>query len=255
MTFNLRTDFPLDLNNRWRFRASIVYEIFEKYESDIIGVQELNNLMYQDMAGYLKNYNIVGLPRSKKNSGERNDILVLKKHEILEHNTFWLSRTPEKSGSSLWYSMFPRICTTAAIKLHEGRIVRIYNTHLDCFTPKARRVGLRKIIEYMRVKYEEERVPIILMGDFNARPNSKLIREFSKELIGKQHFISVQEKNKELYSNSTMSKFRGAKKGPHIDYIFVSPDFEIINAEIIEYHIKGRYPSDHYPVKAEIFLR
>ena len=32
MTFNLRTDFPLDINNRWNKRKEIVYEIINNNE-------------------------------------------------------------------------------------------------------------------------------------------------------------------------------------------------------------------------------
>lgn len=90
MTFNLRTDFPLDINNRWRNRASIVYEVFDKYKCDIVGVQELNNIMFRDISRNVEGFNIVGKPRTKKISMERNDILVAKEHEVIESNTFWL---------------------------------------------------------------------------------------------------------------------------------------------------------------------
>ncbi len=255
MTFNLRTDFPLDINNRWRKRSSIIYEVFEKYKCDIVGVQELNNMMFSDISRNVEGYNIVGQPRSERISMERNDILVSKEHEIIENNTFWLSNSPDKVGTSLWYSVFPRICTTATIRLKGGTTVRIYNTHLDCFSSKARRVELRKIVEYMDKKYEEDRLPVILMGDFNATPGSRLIKDFANDSGSKRRFIAVQEYNKDIYGRSTMSNFRGTKKGRHIDYIFVSEEFEIVNTEIVDYHINGKYPSDHYPIIADLVIR
>ena len=85
MTFNLRTDFPLDINNRWNKRKEIVYEIINNNDFDIIGVQELNNKMFKDLTSEISNYNFVGAPRSKRYFIERNDILVSTRHRILEY--------------------------------------------------------------------------------------------------------------------------------------------------------------------------
>lgn len=252
MTFNLRTDFILDINNRWKHRSDIVYEVIKRYNCDIIGVQELTEKMLNDIKENINNYNIVGKARSQKLFIERNDILVSKKHKIIEYDTFWLSNNPNKQGSSVWYSMYPRICTTAVIELENNKIIRVYNTHLDCLLPKAREYGLKKIGEYIEKQYKKDKLPIILMGDFNANPNSKLIRNFSNGNYSTNKFIAVQEFKKDIYGISTMSKFRGNKKGYHIDYIFISEEFKIIDTNIIDYNKNGKYPSDHYPVIADL---
>lgn len=254
MTFNLRTDFIFDVNNRWKSRKAIVYEVIKKYDCDIIGVQELTNKMFDDIANNLKDYNIVGAPRSKKIFVERNDILIKKEHKVLEDKTFWLSRNPDEVGSSIWYSLYPRICTTALIEMSNGERIRVYNTHLDCLLPKAREYGLMKIGKYIEEQYNKDGLPIILMGDFNATPNSNLINNFKAGKYGKNKLIAVQDKKKEIYNMSTMSKFKGNKIGYHIDYIFVSEEFKIKDTKIIDYHNNGKYPSDHYPIKAIIEL-
>ena len=252
MTFNLRTDFPLDIKNRWNKRKEIVYEVIKNNDFDIIGVQELNNKMFNDLTSNISNYNFVGMPRSKKFFSERNDILVSTKHRILNYNTFWLSEKPNEIGSNVWYSVFPRICTTALIELDDGNIIRVYNTHLDFLFPKAREYGLKKIGEYMESQHEKDDYPAMLMGDFNASPSSKAIREFTEGKYSSKKFIAVQENKKDLYSMSTLSKFKGKKKGLHIDYIFVTEEFNVRNSEIMYYNKEGKYPSDHYPISAEL---
>ncbi|MBX7346689.1 endonuclease/exonuclease/phosphatase family protein [Clostridium chauvoei] len=252
MTFNLRTDFILAINNRWKNRRYIVYEVINKYQCDIIGVQELTEKMLKDISKNIENYNIVGRPRAQKLFVERNDLLVSKKHQILEHNTFWLSNKPEEVGTSVWYSMYPRICTTAAIKLNNNKIIRVYNTHLDCLLPKAREYGLKKIGEYIEKQYDKDGFPVILMGDFNANPNSDLIKKFLKGDYTSKKLTAVQEFKKDIYGVSTMSKFKGNKKGYHIDYIFTSEEFNVKDTSIVEYNKEGKYPSDHYPLIAEL---
>lgn len=252
MTFNLRSDFILDRKNRWNYRANIVYDTIINNQCDIVGVQELNNLMFKDIKENLDGYEIIGKPRSKKYFVERNDILVSKKHTILDYDTFWLSKNPDKVGSSIWYSLYPRICTTALLLLESGKKVRVYNTHLDCFLPHARAYGLKQIGKHIEEKQKGEAVPIILMGDFNATPNSKVIAQFVEGNYNGKKFVAVQEVDKTIYNNTTMSKFKGKEKGMHIDYIFVSDEFVIENTEIVKHNDNGRYPSDHYPIIADI---
>lgn len=254
MTFNLRCDFVLDIKNRWKYRKYLVYDIINNYNCDIIGVQEMTDKMLLDINNNIKNYNIVGTGRTKKILLERNDIFVSNKYKIEEHKTFWLSNKPDKVGSSLWYSLFPRICTTAIIDMGEEKKVRAYNTHLDCLLPQARERGLRYIGEFIEKLHKRERIPVILMGDFNATPNSKLIKNFNNGLYSNKKFIAVQEIDKSIYKKSTMNKFKGKEIGFHIDYIFVSEEIKINNVEIVKFNKNGKYPSDHYPVIADISI-
>ena len=76
MTFNLRCDFILDINNRWTNRKDMVINIIKKYKPDIIGVQELTNVMHRELVDVLDEYYVVGTPRSKKMFVERNDIFI-----------------------------------------------------------------------------------------------------------------------------------------------------------------------------------
>ena len=254
MTFNLRCDFPLDFNNRWDDRKDMVYHIMRDYKCDIIGTQEVKDNMFYDIEDNIKEYNIIGRPRTKKISSERNNILISKKHTIQEYKTFWLSENPDIVGSRKWYSLFPRICTTAIIEIDNAK-VRICNSHLDNFLPKAREYGLKKLMEVIEKEQEKEELPIILMGDFNATPHSKLIEDFARGKLSKKKLVAVQEINKNLYNEVTRDNFKRKQKGVHIDYIFVSEETEVINAEIIKYNINGKYPSDHYPLMADIKIK
>ncbi|WP_252231958.1 endonuclease/exonuclease/phosphatase family protein [Clostridium sp. ZBS15] len=255
MTFNLRCDFILDFNNRWAERKNLVFDIVNKYDCDIIGTQEVTEKMFKDIYNNINTYTIVGNPRSKKLFSERNDILISKKHKIDNYKTFWLCDNPEKIGRSRWYSMLPRICTTVIIELENGKRIRVCNSHLDCLLPQARAYELKKIAEFIKKEQEKEELPLIIMGDFNASPNSKLIKNFINGDIFNKRLVAVQDMNKSLYNKATMGHFKNKEKGSHIDYIFVSEEFEIIDVEIVKYNINDKYPSDHYPLMAEINIK
>ena len=181
--------------------------------------------------------------------------ILKNKNKIIKHNTFWLSKSPDKVGSQLWYSLYPRICTTAVVELENGDKVRVYNTHLDCFLPQARDFGLKKLSQFIDKNRKEEKLPVIVMGDFNATPDSKIIKKFTAGEYNTDRFVAVQEVKRELYKKSTMSKFKGKENGLHIDYIFVSEDLEIVDVDIVKYNDNGSYPSDHYPLIADIKIK
>ncbi|MDE5977097.1 MAG: endonuclease/exonuclease/phosphatase family protein [Turicibacter sp.] len=162
MTFNLRSDFIFDGKNRWKNRKHIVHEILNHYACDIIGLQEVTTRMRHDLEGMLEDYQIVGEARSKKLFVEHNNLLISKRYKIIEEETFWLSNTPQKVGSSIWYSIFPRICTTVKVELEGGTVIRIYNTHLDCYLSPARKYGLKKIMRYIAKQHELEHIPVVL---------------------------------------------------------------------------------------------
>lgn len=252
MTFNLRADNVLDLRNRWNKRSEIVRRMLERPIYDVIGLQEVTPKMSIDLAQNISHYTLIGEGRTKRFFNEQNSLLINNSYRLIESETFWLSKTPQKTGSSIWYSLFPRICTTAVIQLANYQKIRIYNTHLDCILPHAREYGLKAIIKAIETHHDKEQLPCILMGDFNATPGSKLITQFSKGAYSHKRFIAVQDFNKDIYKETTMGMFRGKERGMHIDYIFVSEEFEIQDVQIYKYNELGRYPSDHYPIVADL---
>jgi len=255
MTFNLRCDTPRDFRDRWNNRKSMVYHVMNEYKCDIIGTQEVKDNMFNDLKENVQGYEIIGETRGTRISSERNNLLISKKHVIQEYNTFWLSETPNKIGSKVWYSYVPRICTTAVIKIEDDKKIRVCNSHLDNLFQKTREYGLKKLMEVIEKEQEKEALPIILMGDFNDTPDSKLIESFKAGKFSKEEFTAVQDINKESYKESTRDKFKRTQNGVHIDYIFVSKGIEVVNVEIIKYNINGKYPSDHYPLMADIKIR
>lgn len=254
MTFNLRADNVLDINNRWRNRVNLVHDVISQYDCDVIGFQEVTKQMESELEKYNKDYYKVGEGRTRRLFMEKNTLLIKKKFSVEKDYTFWLSKTPWKKNSSIWYSLFPRICTSAICEIEAGKKVRIYNTHLDCLLPHAREFGLGVILNHIQEEQAKEPLPCILMGDFNAKPNSKLIQRFKDGKYTERRFIAAQEVNPELYKKTTMGSFKGREEGRHIDYIFVTEEFKVERMEIVKYSKNGKYPSDHYPLVAELNL-
>ena len=255
MSFNVRSDSFFDGKNRWNYRKQHVVNLLEEFKGDVIGLQEVTPMMLEDLKVMLSSYHIVGQPRSTRYFSEHNNILISKKHTILSEDTFWLSKNPSKTGSSVWFSVFPRICTTVKVQLDTGELVRIYNTHLDVYLSPARTYGMRRIMERIKNFYNQEHVTVILMGDFNSGPKDTLIKKIIPQVFDDKKFVAVQETNLSLYNQPTMGRFKDKEKGMHLDYIFVSEECEVAEVEILKKHYNGQFPSDHYPICAAISVR
>ena len=255
MSFNVRSDSMLDGKNRWKHRKTHVISLLNDFKGDIIGLQEVTPKMLEDLKQEMSAYHIIGSARTKRYFAEHNNLLISKRHHVLEHDTFWLSNQPKKVGSSIWFSLFPRICTTAKVQLESGEIVRVYNTHLDVYLSPARKYGLKKIMTYIQKQYERDQLPVILMGDFNTLPHQSLIQTIRSGQVSDKRFVAVQEQDATLYQQATMGRFKDRTRGMHLDYIFVSDECTVMHVEILKTSYNGCFPSDHYPIWAEVTIQ
>jgi endonuclease/exonuclease/phosphatase family metal-dependent hydrolase len=58
----------------------------------------------------------------------------------------------------------------------------------------------------------------------------------------------------DLENVGTYNGFTGQSDGPKIDYIMVKSNMTVIEAYILQTNQKGCYPSDHFPVTAQVGL-
>lgn len=266
ISFNLKRDlaFSLDRANRWGTRREIAAKMIRDSGATIIGVQELLPNMREDVTRLLDvDYSILGFGRfsgTRPSSDEHSDIIIKNDCASVKLcKTFWLSNSPEKI-SRAWFAMFPRICTIAEVRLKRlGRTVRVFNTHLDHVSGLARLLGLKLILSYIERFNEENPMPTVLMGDFNAKYHSRPLQLLHNQMFENQtvRLTDVYEKMSPGEINNTLHYFKGKVKvgASPIDYIFVSDEFEVVSTRIITDSFNGRFPSDHYPLEATLRLR
>jgi endonuclease/exonuclease/phosphatase family metal-dependent hydrolase len=223
----------------------------------IIGVQELMPSMKMDLMQSLTNYRFYGYGRTRKHLNEHSAIMVKEEEGQVEYyKTFWLSKRPETSGSRAYFSPFPRICTVCEINSRTlGCPIRVFNTHFDHLCAPARTLSVKVILGFMNELNKRNKMPTVLMGDMNARPSSRPIQILLQNQHSYKdiHLTSVFHDVGE--GEATFHGFKGGLKGWTIDYVFVSEEFEVVKACINTFNEQGQYPSDHYPLVAELRLR
>ena len=250
MTYNIRLSLESDKENSWDNRKEDALALMNYYHPDYFGVQEAVPQQMTDIKSSLKDYDYVGVGRDDgKNQGEYSAIFYDKtKLEVTKSGTFWLSETPEKPSKG-WDAAYNRVCTYAFFKIKKtGKQFLAMNLHFDHVGDVARVNSAKLILEKIK-ELNPKNLPLTLTGDFNLTDDSEPIKIISKSLDNafyhskKPHYGPVGTFT--AFDVNTVPKER-------IDYIFVKGFDVLSNRTINDRRENLLYPSDHFPILAEI---
>ena len=194
---------------------------------------------------FLPEYIFVGCGREKDYSGENNMVAIRRDgYELMQLETFWLSPTPDVPGSRYAnQSSCPRVCTHVVLRPLDGRpMFHFYNTHLDHESDEARVLGAQSVCRIMEERLDKWSFPMVLMGDFNAHPDSAPLRTFMENAR-----LKLTDHTKGV-KNSYHGY--GRVNEPRIDYIMSRGFRAAGHIDIWNDETDGIYLSDHYPVGA-----
>ena len=252
MSFNIRNSHA----NDWEARKGLVYEVIGDYAPDVLGLQEANSFQLEDLSNEFPQYGKVGEGSMGGSKGQHSAILFLEERfKLMDSGSFWLSENPTQPSKS-WRSAHHRICTWVELLGRKtDRTLYIYNTHMDDGSREARENGSRMIMEHIQGKVQA--APFVFMGDFNAREDSEALKIIKGNSEARQNpGIKMVDSFRVLYPDrenvGTYNGFTGQSDGPKIDYIMIKPNMKVREASILQTNLKGRYPSDHFPVTAQL---
>jgi endonuclease/exonuclease/phosphatase family metal-dependent hydrolase len=250
MTYNLKFASP-DPPHPWPDRRPLMVELIETYAPDIIGSQEGLYPQIKDIQADCPAYDWIGLGREGGSRGEFMAIFYrLDRLEPLAFDHFWLSDTPETTGSTTWGNTNVRMVTWARfLDRHTGQEFCCFNTHFDHRYPRARLNSAHLVLE--RVGRLETGLPVILCGDFNAPAGESATYD---TLVGNGRFSDTWALAEERVGEG-LNTYQGfepdhRRDDVRIDWILVRGDVQVQRSEIVTFQKDGRYPSDHLPVVA-----
>lgn len=221
-TFNIQNNFK----NYNSTKSKQIVKLLKNKNIDVYNLQEVYSKIDKDLKKTIKSlaYTINGTYRFliPTRYNEKNPIITNKK--VISNKTYHLPFLP---------SITKRIMTKVVIE-DNGKLVSIYNTHLEVRKEKVKERQLKRILKILK----KDSNPIILTGDFNLKTNNEMFNKFIEELesIGIKH-IDIADKTLK------MSKYHRA-----IDHIFISEEFKLISKD----RITDLEISDHYPVLIQI---
>ena len=250
VSFNLRCVWIGDGINSFIFRAGMIYDKIMREMPDVIAFQEMLSDHLELLKRMLPEYVFCGQFRSKNYTGEGLFTAIRKDAwDVIAHETFWISPTPYVAGSRFeGQSDCPRICVVTQIRHGKtGEMLRLYNIHLDHISDAARIRGIRCVFEKMEEFQKRLPLPSLVLGDYNAQPDSETIR-FCNDCKAPVMFDVTKEIPVTFHAYG--------KQSMKIDYIYVTEELKraFCASDIWTDEKEGIYLSDHYPVWAEFAL-
>lgn len=251
MSYNIRLDISSDGENQWSKRKELLTDQVKFYAPDFMGVQEALPQQMNYIDSTLTGYNFIGKGRDDGESkGEHSAIFYnADKFKLLDENTFWLSETPQKPSKG-WDAAYNRICTYGLFQNKKTkRKIWVFNTHFDHVGDIARAESAKLILEKIK-KINKDNLPVILTGDFNLEAESLPLQLIKKELDDTKKVCNGIVFGPE----GTFNAFEFHKPvTTRIDYIFINRNtMEVTKFATLSDSKNCRYPSDHFPICAEI---
>jgi endonuclease/exonuclease/phosphatase family metal-dependent hydrolase len=251
MSFNIRYGTAADGDNHWLKRRVQLCALLRDQRADVVGVQEALDSQLDEIVREVPGYAFVGVGRADgRRAGEYAAILYrTDRLQVRRSDTFWFSDTPAVVKSTSWGNRIERICTWAYFEDRFGPAFYFFNVHLDHESQPSRERSVALLLS--RIEARAPIAPAIVTGDFNAgeqNPATEAVRA-----VFQDSFRVLHPADREV---GTFNGFEaGRVDGDKIDYVFVEPGTEVLNAAIVRSAWQDRYPSDHFPVTARLRLR
>ena len=260
MSFNIRYDNPDDGENAWVHRRDAVASMIRFHKADVVGVQEALARQIDDLTARLPGFDWFGVGRDDgKKEGEFTAVLYRTRRLMSEErSTFWLSETPDRPGLG-WDAACNRTVTWGRfVDVSTRKVFFFFNTHFDHRGEKARTESARLLLSKIDALAPKD-TPVVITGDFNCTPDSEPYQILTlRELDAETRTFHDACRMSGVDHHGPTGTFTGfdiqAIPGQPIDYILVSREWQVLFHGTLSDTFDGRYPSDHMPVLAEIFL-
>jgi endonuclease/exonuclease/phosphatase family metal-dependent hydrolase len=246
MTFNVRFDTPRDAPNTWDARRDAAIDVIRSYAPDVVGLQEPLEHQVRDIDERLDDYRCIGRARELGGGGEYVPLLYrYGRFDAEQSGVFWLSDTPDVEGSVGWDADATRISTWAVLRDHStSRAFMIVNTHLDRWGQLAREESARVLLARAS---RFAGMPLVITGDMNAVEGDPPL-EVVKAAMMRDSYRDIHDD-----APPTIHHY-GQRLGGKIDFVLCDPNWRVLDADVVRDRPAGRWPSDHYPVIADLEL-
>jgi len=251
MSFNIRYGTANDGDNHWLKRREQLFALLREQQADVVGLQEALHGQIDEILQAVPGYDYVGVGRGDgRRAGEYAAILYrTARLQPRRSDTFWFSDTPGVVKSTSWGNQIERISTWAYFEDREGPSFYFFNVHLDHQSQPSRERSVALLLE--RIGARDPKAPVVVTGDFNAGEDNAAAVAMRASCVD-----TFRARHPDAKEVGTFNGFKpGQTTGDKIDFVFVEPGTEVLDAAIVRTSRDGRYPSDHFPVTARIRLR
>ncbi|MFC6824655.1 endonuclease/exonuclease/phosphatase family protein [Halopelagius fulvigenes] len=266
LSFNVRYDTDSDGRDAWPNRRDAVVRLLRYHRPDVVCLQEPLPHQFRAVRDATDRYEWFGVGRAGDEEGEFVPVgYDAERFEREDEGAFWLSATPDEPGSVGWDADYPRVVTRVTLREREtGSRLHAASVHLDHGGARARAEGA----SLLRRRLGELDGPLVVAGDFNCEPDSAPYRRLVGDDGGGEGGGTDGDSDASpLRDARTLAEagHHGPERTFHgftgdaterIDYVFVRDCDVSLTATLTDRRDGGadgeRYPSDHFPVAADV---
>lgn len=240
----------------WEERLAFFADIFERYDPDLLGLQELALPDEVDqIVALLPGYAALYFDEPAELPDPDATILYREaRFELLDHGYYWLSPTPDESWSKGFPGgqFLPRLVGWARLRdVEADRELLFANTHFDANSPSQDHSA--ELVMQRTAPLAAE-VPVIFVGDLNSEPASVAFTTLT---------TTTDYPFRDAYELAAAPRQAANAVGPtpawepagRIDHVLVSgANWEADDwaVDLYAYGPHSRVPSDHYPIYAHL---
>jgi endonuclease/exonuclease/phosphatase family metal-dependent hydrolase len=254
MSYNIRYDITTSNASPWTERHTAISSQINRFDVDIVGMQEVLVHQRQQLLTDLPAFASVGVGRDDGiNAGEFSPIFYkVNRFQLLISSTFWLSPTAEIPSKG-WDAALNRICTYAQfLDIQSKDTFWVFNTHFDHVGETARMKSADLILQKIQDVTKGTNQAVIFCGDLNLNDDHPTIN-FVQSQIKDALLFAKQVKTK---MNRTFNNFDlTIPASKRIDYIFTNEKVSVQSYETIVEKFGVSYPSDHFPILAKLKIK
>lgn len=230
MTYNVRHCNPPSMPGY--IDVDAIVKTIQTQEPDVVALQEID--VFTRRSGEVNQAEIIAeklnmhffFGKAIDYNGGEYGVAILSKYPLSEAQVYKLPMQAGTNGE-------PRVLATARVTLPGDYSIRFGSTHLDALGDSVNR--MLQVKEINRIA-ASEKLPFIIAGDFNALPESGVMKELD------EYFTRTCHPCEPTFPVVSPQKV--------IDYVAYSPvtKFKVVSTLVIPEH----FASDHLPVVAEI---
>lgn len=263
---NIRVALPQDeaKGNGWSTRRAVCEKVMKAQRADIYCLQEVTVGQYEDLCRLFPGYYVFGyagpemdaMPDREYHGIAKNLVMFSKKrYRMTGAGVYWLSDRPLEGGSLAWGTARARHVNWVRLQdKHTGREFRVLSVHLDHISQEARMAQIDVVLD--ETGQYPDAIPQILAGDFNSKPWNGV----AKKIAGAGWTDAFVAANGGDVEEVSCHVFKGEDYKPkgkpaRIDYIYIKGAGLRAQASwLVKDTVKGKYPSDHYFLAADIVM-
>jgi endonuclease/exonuclease/phosphatase family metal-dependent hydrolase len=237
MTYNVHSCIGMD----GKLSPERIARLIAHYQPDIVALQELDQGrartggvdQAQEIARYLQMefHFHPALHIEEERYGDA----------ILTHLPMRLVKAGALPGLERRPQLEPRGALWVAVDIGDGRELQIINTHLG-LSGRERQRQVKALLGDEWLGHPQCRQPLLLCGDLNALPGSRVCRQLGQRL----HYAQQQ-----LADHKPRATFSGRYPALRIDHVFVSDNVKVV-AVAAPRTAMTRVASDHLPLLVDL---